>query len=85
MAYKVEKGEVLLFTIGGEVQTPEAFDKQVKSRFGPEFPAAWKESLAYVRKFDRETLLSANEFFRSAYRPVRDDLAEKWSEASSEK
>ena len=84
MAYKTEKGGVLLFTIGAEVQTPEAFDRQVKSRFGKEFTAAWKEGLAYVRRFDRETLLSADEFFRLVYRPVRDDLTEKWSEGSSE-
>jgi len=84
MAFKAEKAGVLLFTIGGEVQTPEAFDSQVRSRFGKEFPAAWKEGLAHVKKFDRETLLSADEFFRTVYRPVRDELAKKWSEASSE-
>jgi len=84
MAFKAEMDGVLLFTIGGEVQTPEAFDRQVKSRFGKEFSSAWKEGLAHVKKFDKETLLSSDEFFRTVYRPVRDELAEKWSEASSE-
>jgi len=84
MAYKSEKDGVLLFTIGGEIQTPEAFDRQVKSRFGKGFRSAWAEGLAHVKKFDKETLLSADEFYRMAYRPVRDELAEKWSEAASE-
>lgn len=82
MAYKDEKGGVLRFTFGGEVQTREAFDKQVKSRFGSAFPAAWKEAVEYVKAFDRETLLSADAFFSDIYRPKRDELAEKWTEAS---
>jgi hypothetical protein len=79
MAFKTERDGVLLFTIGGKVQTREDFEKQVKSRFGDRFPEAWKESLAYVKKFDRETLLSADGFFREVYRPKRDELAEAWS------
>ncbi len=79
MAYRTEKKGVLLFTIGGEVQTEEAFDRQVRSRLGPRFSSAWKESLAHVKKFDRETLLSSGEFFRNVYRPVRDELAAKWT------
>jgi hypothetical protein len=82
MAYKDEKGGALRFTIGGEVQTKEAFDRQVKSRFGSTFPAAWKQAVDYVKKFDKETLLSADAFFADVYRPVRDTLAEKWTEAS---
>jgi hypothetical protein len=35
-----------------------------------------------VKKFDKETLLSADGFFREVYRPKRDLLAEKWTEAS---
>lgn len=83
MAFKTEKDGVLLFTIGGEVQTEEAFDRQVKSRFGRHYARAWKEALAYVRKFDKEVLLSGEEFFRNVYRPVRDEWSEKWSEASA--
>jgi hypothetical protein len=82
MAFKKEMGGVLLFTIGGEVQTKEAFERQVKSRFGSAFPAAWKDALAYVKTFDKETLLSTDEFFNQVYRPRRDELAEKWTEAS---
>jgi hypothetical protein len=85
MAFKVEKGGVLLFTIGGKVQTKEAFEKQVKARFGDAFRPAWKEALAYVKTFDREALLSSERFFKDVYRPVRDELAAKWSEASQSK
>ena len=82
MAYKVEEGGTLLFTIGGNVQTKEEFDKRVKARFGKTFPAAWKEALTYVKSFDKSVLLSTDEFFRTVYKPVRDELSEKWSAAS---
>lgn len=82
MAFKDEKGGVLRFTIGGKVQTKEEFENRIKSRFGDTYSAAWKEALAYVKKFDKETLLSADGFFREVYRPRRDELAEKWTEAS---
>jgi len=82
MAYKTEKNGVLLFTIGGRVQTKEEFDKRVKARFGKAFPAAWKEALSYVQGFDKNTLLSSDEFFRVVYRPIRDQWADKWSAAS---
>jgi hypothetical protein len=79
MAFKTEKDGVLLFTIGGKIQTKDEFDKRVKARFGKTFPEAWKEALAYVKGFDKDVLLSTDEFFRSVYRPVRDEWAEKWS------
>jgi len=82
MAYKTEENGVLLFTIGGRVQTKEEFDKRVKDRFGKKFPAAWKEALRYVKGFDKDVLLSSDGFFRDVYRPVRDELADKWSAAS---
>jgi hypothetical protein len=79
MAFKTEQDGVLLFTIGGKVQTKEEFDKRVKARFGKGFQAAWREALAYVRGFDKDVLLSTDDFFRTVYRPVRDELAEKWT------
>jgi hypothetical protein len=83
MAFKDEKGGgVLRFTIGGEVQTKEDFERQVKSRFGSAFPTAWKEALSYVKGFDKRTLFSADGFFREVYRPRRDELAGRWTEAS---
>jgi hypothetical protein len=82
MAFKDEKGGILRFTIGGEVQTKEDFERQVKSRFGGAFPTAWKAAVTYVREFDKEILLSAGGFFKEVYRPRRDELAGKWTEAS---
>jgi hypothetical protein len=82
MAYTAPSKDVILFTIGGKVQTEEEFEKRVKSRFGHAYQAAWKEALAYVKSFDRQTLESTNEFFSTVYKPVRDSLAEKWSLAS---
>jgi ribosomal protein S18 acetylase RimI-like enzyme len=58
------------------------FERQVKSKFGGAFTTAWKEAVSYVKRFDKETLLSADGFFKEVYRPKRDDLAEKWTEAS---
>jgi len=84
MAFKTEIDGVLLFTIGGRVQTKEEFDKRVKARFGKIFPEAWKEALRYIKGFDKDVLLSSEGFFRDVYRPVRDELAEKWSAASDQ-
>ncbi len=71
--YALQDGEerVTLFTIGGEVQTNEAFDRQVRARFGDTFEAAWKEALEYVETFPKETLLSTVGFFGHVYRPTR--------------
>ena len=82
MAFKTQRKGVLLFTIGGEVQTKEAFERQVKARFGDTFEAAWREALGYVGSFDKQTLLSTDGFFGDVYRPMRDKLAEKWTAAS---
>ena len=83
MAYTSRTGGILRFTIGGEIQTREKFDKQVESRFGRAFPAAWDEAVSYLKGFDKETLLSAESFFREVYKPKRDELAEKWTRASA--
>lgn len=84
MAFKKEKGGILRFTIGGEVQTKEDFESQVESRFGSTFKLAWKEALGYVKSFDKEILLSTDSFFKVIYRPRRDELAERWTEAAQE-
>ena len=80
MAYKEEKGGVLRFTMGGKTQTEEDYENRVKARFGKAYDAAWKEALAYVKGFERETLLSADGFFGVVYRPRRDELAAHWTE-----
>ncbi len=81
MAYKAP-GSELLFTIGGKTQGKEDFQKQIESRFQGKFKDAWEEAVDYVGHFDRETLLSGEEFFSSLYRPKRDEFAAKWTEMS---
>jgi hypothetical protein len=81
MAYKAP-GSELLFTIGGKTQTMEDFQRQIESRFQGKFKDAWDEAVDYVEHFDRQTLLSGEEFFSSVYRPKRDELAAKWTEMS---
>ncbi|MGH2628174.1 MAG: hypothetical protein ACRDHY_16165 [Anaerolineales bacterium] len=80
-AYKVEVDGVTLFTIGGEVQTPEAFEKQVASRFAGTYSAAWAEAQEIIGGYPRPVLESPEEFFSRVYRPRRDELAAKWSKA----
>lgn len=78
-AYKAP-GKETLFTIGGKTQTKQDFERQISSRFGGKFESAWEDALDYIKHFDRETLLSREDFFTSVYRPKRDELAEKWTE-----
>jgi hypothetical protein len=76
-----------LFTIGGQVQTPEAFKKQIEQRFAGTFREAWAEALRIVRAHTKAVLESPQLFYGQVYRPRRDDLAKKWTEraASSRK
>ena len=83
-AYKVEVDGVTLFTIGGEIQTPEAFNRQVQSRFGKAYAAAWGEAQAIILQYPRAVLESPEEFFSRVYRPRRDELAAKWSRSVEE-
>ena len=81
-AYRDPNAPGLLFTIGGETQTPDSFRKQVAARFGDSenFDCAWKEATAIVEEFDEETLRSGREFYATVYQPRRDALVAKWSE-----
>lgn len=81
-AYRDPAAQGLLFTIGGETQTPEAFRKQVAARFGDtkNFDRAWKEALSIVGQFDEPTLRSGREFYARVYKPRRDALVAKWTQ-----
>lgn len=81
--YAVRGGGALLFTIGGEVQTPEAFRKQIEARFAGTFADAWKEAQAIVAAVPRAVLESREEFYLRVYRPRRDVLAAKWEERAA--
>lgn len=71
------------FMIGDQIQRPEDYDKQVKSKIENIIPydIAWKAALNYVKKFPRKTLEKQNEFFKEVYEPIRDkflDIIEKY-------
>jgi len=83
IAYTTKIGKETRFTIGGEVQTVEDYRRQIVSRFGGKYPEAWREALRIVRKFPESTLLSQNEFFQQVYRPIRDELSDKWTEMAT--
>jgi len=79
MAYFARKGNRVYFTIGGTLQTEADFKRQIETRFGRRFGAAWKESLAIIGQYPKEVLLSQHRFFGEVYRPRRDELAAKWT------
>ncbi|HID32841.1 MAG TPA: hypothetical protein EYP24_05635 [bacterium (Candidatus Stahlbacteria)] len=80
MAYSVKVKGMQLFTIGDEIQTPEAFEKQIASRLGKRFKEAWQEAVKICQNLDKGVLLSQRYFYESLYKPNRDRLAKKWSE-----
>ena len=84
-AYAVTRAGATLFTIGGEVQTPEAFRKQIAARFAGTFAEAWKEAQAIIADAPREVLESQDGFYMRVYRPRRDLLAAKWEERAAER
>lgn len=80
MAYSVELSGKTLFTIGEEIQTPEAFKKSIEDRFGQSFAQAFKEAVQICQEYDKGILLSQHYFYETVYKPRRDELAQKWSE-----
>ncbi len=61
------------FVIGGQIQKPIDFDRQIAARFGKDFEKYWKSALEYVKNFPREVLESQREFYERVYLPVRDN------------
>lgn len=84
-AQRVPGGGDPLFTIGDQIQTPDRFERDVKSRFGTQanFLAAWEEATRILREFDRSVLESGPRFYESVYKPRRDDLSDTWTEKYS--
>ncbi len=81
-AYRDPESKNLYFTIGGETQTAQDFERQVGSRFGgaSNFGKAWEEAVAIVGSYDEEVLKSGRGFYERVYKPRRDELASKWTE-----
>jgi len=63
------------FVIGGQVQKPIDFDRQVALRFGKDFEKFWNAAIQYVKGFPREVLESQREFYERVYLPARDNPA----------
>ncbi len=79
-AYKVAVEGKTLFTIGGDVQTPEAFERQIVRRLGGTYGQAWDEALRVVKAYPRAVFESQMGFYEQVYRPRRDELAKRWNE-----
>ncbi|KPJ74056.1 hypothetical protein AMJ52_02100 [candidate division TA06 bacterium DG_78] len=82
-AYSVELDGKKLFVIGSEIKTDKDFERQVERRFGNTFKNVWKEAVALCKKYDKGVLLSQRYFYETIYKPQRDELAKKWTEAST--
>jgi hypothetical protein len=79
-AYAVMRAGQRRFTIGGEIQTPQDFHRQIERRFGGTFRQAWADALRIVRQCPRQVLESRGAFYALVYRPRRDELARTWTE-----
>jgi hypothetical protein len=82
-AYKVKAGGKVLFTIGGEIQRPEDFRRQIEQRFAGTFAQAWSEALTVVQAHPKAVLESQQLFYLQVYRPRRDVLAAKWTDTAA--
>lgn len=78
MAYYVIIDGIKYFTIGGEIQDEEKFEKQVGKRF-KNFEKVWEEAVSICKSVDKGILISQRYFYESVYKPRRDYLVEKWS------
>ena len=83
MAYKKELDGKTYFTIGGEVQDTEGFEKQIQKRFGARFAVAWEQALAFMKQHTTDELLSQKVFYERVYKPNRDEFVKKWRELGS--
>ncbi|MCK4250582.1 hypothetical protein KAX97_04015 [candidate division WOR-3 bacterium] len=81
-AYSVEIDGKKLFVIGSEIKTKEDFRRQIERRFGDNFKNAWKEAVKICKECDKGVLLSQRYFYKTIYKPQRDELAKKWTEES---
>ena len=79
-AFAVTVGGRTLFTIGGEIQEPEDFRRQIEARFAGTFAEAWKEAMGVIAAHPKDVLESQDGFYMKVYRPRRDALAATWNE-----
>ncbi|MGQ0549987.1 MAG: hypothetical protein ACT4PY_10025 [Armatimonadota bacterium] len=82
-AYRVAGRGRPQFTIGGQVQKPADFERQIVRRFTGTFRQAWSESLKIIAAYPREVLESQTAFYDLVYRPRRDKLAKQWNDRAA--
>lgn len=75
MAFITDEG---WFIIGDQVQKPQDYDRQIKSKVESVVPydIAWRTALEYLNNFPRNTLEKQQSFFKEVYEPVRDRFLE---------
>lgn len=75
----VEMSSDGFFMIGGKVQTPDEFDRNVvrKVEVVAPFDIVWEAALKYVSRFPRHILADPQKFYKHVYEPVRDGFMKK--------
>jgi len=82
-AYRVAGRGNPQFTIGGKVQTPADFERQIVRRFAGTFRQAWGDASKIVTAYPKEVLESQTAFYDLVYRPRRDKLAKQWNDRAA--
>lgn len=82
-AYAVEThGGGVRFVIGGQAQSPDAFDKQIGRRF-PDWKRVWSEAMDLMDQAGPSVLKSASRFHAQVYKRWRDVLKVRWPNGES--
>lgn len=82
-AYAVEAHDGgMRFVIGGQAQSPDAFDKQICRRF-PNWKMTWSEAMALMEQAGPSVLKSASRFHAQVYKRWRDLLRVRWPSGES--
>jgi hypothetical protein len=77
-AYAVETQDGgIRFVIGGQAQSPHAFDKQIRRRF-PDWRMVWTEAMTLMDQSGPNVLKSASRFHSQIYKRWRDLLRVRW-------
>ncbi|MFL5814090.1 MAG: hypothetical protein ACJ763_10980 [Bdellovibrionia bacterium] len=82
-AYAVETQDGgVRFVIGGQVQSPDAFDKQIRRRFR-DWKLVWSEAMELMDQAGPAVLKSASRFHAQVYKRWRDLLRTRWPQGES--
>jgi hypothetical protein len=65
------------FVIGGQVQTPEVFDKRIKKRY-PNWELVWTEAMKLMEEAGLPVLKSPSRFHSQIYKAWRDSMTRRW-------